>query len=162
MQRQAELDAVISSLLCSRQVCQLRADTTQSLVSGTFWNKDFGVLQPKGVRNPLKLISMNQQKIPPWLERLFQLLEETKTLGQSTSTQRQQSSGKQVFGRDSTSRMWTKSASVVKGISTQSFKDQMKAPSASEQNAMVPSLPLSNTSYTQKSQEKNTAEPQPG
>lgn len=40
------------------------------------------------------------------------------------------------------------------GVSTQSLKDQMKTPSACEQNATVPSLSLSNTSYTQKSQEK--------
>ncbi|XP_043114159.1 uncharacterized protein si:dkey-103g5.4 isoform X4 [Puntigrus tetrazona] len=154
MQRQAELDAVLSSLLCARQACQLRADTAQSLVSGTFWYKDFGVLQPKGVRNPLKAVAMTQQKILPRLERLIQLLEESKALDQSISTQRQQSSGKQVFGRDSASRAWTESVSVVKGVSTQSFKDQMKASSASEQNATVPSLSLSNPSYTQKSREK--------
>ncbi|KAL1260729.1 hypothetical protein QQF64_008556 [Cirrhinus molitorella] len=154
MQRQAELDAVLSSLRCARQVCQLRADTVQCLVSGTFWYKDFGILQPKGVRNPLKVIAMTQQKILPRLERLIQLLEETKALGQSTSMQRQRSSGKQAFDRDSASRAWTESVSVVKGVSTQSFKDQMKAPSESEQNAMVPSLPLSNPSYAQKSQEK--------
>ncbi|KAI2656226.1 Teneurin-4 [Labeo rohita] len=154
MQRQAELDAALSSLRCARQVCQLRADTAQSLVSGTFWYKDFDMLQPKSVRNPLKVIAMTQQKILPRLERLIQLLEETKALGQSTSTQRQQSSGKQAFGCDSASRAWTESVSVVKGVSTQSFKDQMKAPSASEQNATVPSLPLSNPSYAQKSQEK--------
>ncbi|KTF80235.1 hypothetical protein cypCar_00019259, partial [Cyprinus carpio] len=154
MQRQAELDAALSTLHCARQVCQLRADIAQSLVCGTFWYKDFGMLQPKGVRNPLKVIAMTQQKILPRLERLIQLLEETKALGQSTSTQRQQSSGKQAFDRDSASRAWTESVSVVKGVSTQSFKDQMKAPSVSEQNATVPSLPLSNPSYTQKSQEK--------
>nr|XP_017206661.1 uncharacterized protein si:dkey-103g5.4 isoform X1 [Danio rerio] len=154
LQRQAELDAVLSSLRCARQVCQLRAETAQSLVSGTFWFKDFGVLQPRGVRNPLKVIAMTQQKILPRLERLIQLLEESKALGQSTSTQRQQSSSKQAFGRDSDSRAWTESASVVKGVSTQSFKDQIKASSVSEQNATVPSLPLSNPSYAQKSQEK--------
>ncbi|ROL53321.1 hypothetical protein DPX16_20431 [Anabarilius grahami] len=154
MQRQAELDAVLSSLYCARLVCQLRADTAQSLESGTFWFKDFGVLKPKGVRNPLKVIAMTQQKILPQLERLIQLLEESKALFQSTSTQRQQSSGKQAFGRESASRAWTESASVVKGVSTQSFKDQIKTPSASEQNAIVPSLPLSNPYSTQKSQEK--------
>ncbi|XP_026082104.1 uncharacterized protein LOC113058425 isoform X2 [Carassius auratus] len=155
MQRQAELDAALSSLHCARQVCQLRADIAQSLVSGTFWYKDFGMLQPKGVRNPLKVIAMTQQKILPRLERLIQLLEETKALGQSTRAQRRQSSGKQAFGRDSASRAWTESVPVVKGVSTQSFKDQMKAQPAGEQNALlVPSLPLSNPSYTQKSQEK--------
>ncbi|XP_048016115.1 uncharacterized protein si:dkey-103g5.4 isoform X5 [Megalobrama amblycephala] len=154
MQRQAELDAVLSSLHCARLVCQLRADTAQSLESGTFWFKDFGVLKPKGARNPLKVIAMTQQKILPRLERLIQLLEESKALGQWTSTQRQQSSGKQAFGRESDSRAWTESASVVKGVSTQSFKDQIKTPSASEQNAMVSSLPLSKPSSTQKSQEK--------
>ncbi|XP_059389142.1 uncharacterized protein si:dkey-103g5.4 isoform X2 [Carassius carassius] len=155
MQRQAELDAVLSSLNCARQVCQLRADIAQSLVSGTFWYKDFGMLQPKSVRNPLKVIAMTQQKILPRLEQLIQLLEETKALGQSTSTQRRKSSGKQAFGRDSASRAWTESVPVVKGVSTQSFKDQMKALPASEQNALlVPSLPLSNPPYTQKSQEK--------
>lgn len=51
------------------------------------------MLQPKSVRNPLKVIAMTQQKILPRLERLIQLLEETKALCQSTSTQRQQSSG---------------------------------------------------------------------
>ncbi|KAK7156390.1 hypothetical protein R3I94_006451 [Phoxinus phoxinus] len=154
MQRQAELDAVLSSLHSARLVCQLRADTAQSLVSGTFWFKDFGVLKPKGVRNPLKVIAMTQQKILPRLERLIQLLEESKALGQYTSTQPQQSSGKRAFGRDSASRAWTESVSVMKGVSTQSLKDQMKTPSASEQNATVPSLSLSNPSYTQKSQEK--------
>ncbi|XP_067222023.1 uncharacterized protein si:dkey-103g5.4 isoform X5 [Chanodichthys erythropterus] len=154
MQRQAELDAVLSSLHCARLVCQLRADTAQSLESGTFWFKDFGVLKPKAVRNPLKVIAMTQQKILPRLERLIQLLEESKALGQSTSTQRQQSSGKLAFGRESASRAWTETVSVVKGVSTQSFKDQIKTPSASEQNAIVPSLPLSKPSSTQKSQEK--------
>lgn len=111
-------------------------------MSGTFWFKDFGVLKPKGVRNPLKVIAMTQQKILPRLERLIQLLEESKALGQSTSTQRQQSSGtissfipyyrnvnhvfvsvaksiskgKRAFGRESASRAWTESASIVKGI----------------------------------------------
>jgi len=56
-------------------------------VSGTFWFKDFGVLKPKGVRNPLKVIAMTQQKIVPRLERLIQLLEENKALGQSTGAQ---------------------------------------------------------------------------
>ncbi|XP_067306926.1 uncharacterized protein si:dkey-103g5.4 isoform X3 [Pseudorasbora parva] len=154
MQRQAELDAVLSSLHCARLVSQLRADTAESLLSGTFWFKDFGVLVPKGVRNPLKVIAMTQQKILPRLEQLIQLLEESKALGPSTSTQRQQSSGKRAFDPESTSRAWTESASVVKGVSTQSFKDQLKTLSASEQNATVPSLSLSNPSYTQKSQEK--------
>ncbi|XP_051962910.1 uncharacterized protein si:dkey-103g5.4 [Xyrauchen texanus] len=154
MQRQAELDAVLSSLHCARLVCQLRADTAQSLVSGSFWYRDFGVLQPKGVNNPLKVVAMTQQKILPRLERLIQLLEESKAPGQITSTQQQPSFGKQAFGRETVSRAWTESVSVVKGVSTQSFKDQLKAPSASEQNATAPSLPLSNPSYTHKSQEK--------
>jgi len=108
-------------------------------VSGTFWFKDFGVLKPKGVRNPLKVIAMTQQKIIPRLERLIQLLEENKALGQSTGAQssgtissfmpyyrkvnhvfvsvvKTISKGKQAFGRESVSRAWTESVSVIKGI----------------------------------------------
>ncbi|XP_057207593.1 uncharacterized protein si:dkey-103g5.4 [Triplophysa rosa] len=133
LQKQAELDAVLSSLHCARQLSQLRADTAQSLVSGTFWYRDVGMLQSKGVENHLKVIAMTQQKIVPLLERLIQLLEENKALCQSTSNQRQPSSG----------------------VSARSFKDQIKDLSVSEQNVLMASLPLSNSSYMKKKQGKS-------
>ncbi|XP_056613166.1 uncharacterized protein si:dkey-103g5.4 isoform X2 [Triplophysa dalaica] len=133
MQKQAELDAVLSSLHCARQLSQLCADTAQSLASGTFWYRDVGMLQSKGVENHLKVVAMTQQKILPLLERLVQLLEENKALCQSTSSQRQTSSG----------------------VSARSFKDLIKDLSMSKQNVLMASLPVVNSSYMKKMQGKS-------
>ncbi|XP_055052386.2 uncharacterized protein [Misgurnus anguillicaudatus] len=154
MQKQAELDVILSSLHCARQLSQLRAETAQSLVSGTFWYRDFSMLRSKGVKNHLKVIGMTQQKIIPLLKRLIHLLEENRAALQSTSSQRQQSSGEQAFSQDTVSRKWTESVSIVKDVLTRPFKDQGKNSSVSEQNATMTYFPPSNPSHTQKRQEK--------
>ncbi|KAK6297050.1 hypothetical protein J4Q44_G00331920 [Coregonus suidteri] len=132
--RQAELNAALIALHCVRELCQLRAETAQSVLSGSFWYKEFGLARPTVPSNPLKVVSLTQQKAVPLLERLIQLLEESKQPSFSPSTYCQRISGtsaglstKQTFGLETCSRAWTESVPVVKGISTQSLRDPMKA-----------------------------------
>ncbi|XP_041729713.2 uncharacterized protein si:dkey-103g5.4 [Coregonus clupeaformis] len=132
--RQAELNAALIALHCVRELCQLRAETAQSVLSGSFWYKEFGLARLTVPSNPLKVVSLTQQKAVPLLERLIQLLEESKQSSFSPSTYCQRISGtsaglstKQTFGLETCSRAWTESVPVVKGISTQSLRDPMKA-----------------------------------
>ncbi|CAB1347519.1 unnamed protein product, partial [Coregonus sp. 'balchen'] len=84
--RQAELNAALIALHCVRELCQLRAETAQSVLSGSFWYKEFGLARPTVPSNPLKVVSLTQQKAVPLLERLIQLLEESKQPSFSPST----------------------------------------------------------------------------
>ncbi|XP_049323387.1 uncharacterized protein si:dkey-103g5.4 [Astyanax mexicanus] len=160
-QRLAELDAALSSVHWSCELSQIHADTAQSMLSGTFWYRDYGLLQPKAGRNPLKAASMTQHKILPQLERLIQLLEDGKLPSPSSRAQRQQSSElstKQTFDRDTCSRAWTVSVPAAKAVSAQSLKDHEKASAVSEEISRK--LPLSSTSPTHRGQDSSLAENQ--
>ncbi|KAI4904540.1 hypothetical protein NFI96_029604 [Prochilodus magdalenae] len=189
-QRHAELDVALSSLHWTRELGQLHADTAQlhfvslfyaAMLSGSFWYRDYCLMQPRSGRSALKAAIMTQHKILPQLERLIQLLEDGKLLSPSASAQRQQScelSTKQTFDRDTCSRAWTVSVPAAKGNnvltalntpisgvsihsssqwSTQSLKDHEKAVAVSEQNSSK--KPFSSTS-TQRGQDSGLAESQ--
>ncbi|XP_064840268.1 uncharacterized protein si:dkey-103g5.4 [Oncorhynchus masou masou] len=160
--RQAELDAALIALRCVRELCQLRADTAQSVLSGSFWYKEFGLARLMVPSNPLKVVSLTQQKAVPLLERLIQLLEENKEPSLSPSTYRQRISGlstKQTFGLETCSRAWTESVPVVKvreiyeGISTQSLRDPMKA-QTQDQDSKGPSVPQPSPTHSQTAHRK--------
>ncbi|KAI4904544.1 hypothetical protein NFI96_029605 [Prochilodus magdalenae] len=159
-QRHAELDVALSSLHWTRELGQLHADTAQAMLSGSFWYRDYCLMQPRSGRSALKAAIMTQHKILPQLERLIQLLEDGKLLSPSASAQRQQScelSTKQTFDRDTCSRAWTVSVPAAKAVSTQSLKDHEKAVAVSEQNSSK--KPFSSTS-TQRGQDSGLAESQ--
>jgi hypothetical protein len=63
------------------------------VLSGSFWYKEFGLARLMVPSNPLKVVSLTQQKAVPLLERLIQLLEENKEPSLSPSTYRQRISG---------------------------------------------------------------------
>ncbi|XP_030633960.1 uncharacterized protein si:dkey-103g5.4 [Chanos chanos] len=154
---QADLEAAFVLLHSVRELGQLCADTAQAMLSGSFWYKDFGLIQPRDIRNPLKMMVVTQHKILPHLERLTQFLEESKFSCRSTSTHRQPSSelsAKQTFGLESCSRALTASVSAVKGTSTQSLKDQIRTQTVNKQNGTGQSFPLSSSPQPQRAQRK--------
>ncbi|XP_078140393.1 uncharacterized protein LOC144539411 [Centroberyx gerrardi] len=130
--RQAELEAALTVLHFVRHLSQLRADTAQAVLSGNFWYRDFGLARCSGPRPCVKVMGLVQQKALPLLERLSQLLEDKQPASLSPSTCRQHISGlstKQTYGLEMCSRVWTASVPVVKGISTQSLREPVKAQS---------------------------------
>ncbi|XP_035765652.1 uncharacterized protein si:dkey-103g5.4 [Neolamprologus brichardi] len=124
--RQTELEAALNPLHFVRHLSLLRADTAQAVLCGKFWFKEYGLVQYSGYKPNVKIMGLLQQKALPLLERLNQLLEEKQPAGFSSNTCNQHISGlstKQAYGLESTSRVWTASVPVVKGISTQSFRE---------------------------------------
>ncbi|XP_062872784.1 uncharacterized protein LOC134334418 isoform X2 [Trichomycterus rosablanca] len=93
-QRRAELDVALTSVNWTRELNQLHADTAEAMLSGEFWYRDYSPLQLKGEKNPLKAMAVMQHRILPQLERLIQLLEESKRSTFFTSSRDQRSSGK--------------------------------------------------------------------
>ncbi|XP_039478312.1 uncharacterized protein si:dkey-103g5.4 [Oreochromis aureus] len=124
--RQTELEAALNPLHFIRHLSLLRADTAQAVLCGKFWFKEYGLVQYSGYKQNVKIMGLLQQKALPLLERLNQLLEEKQPAGFSSNTCNQHISGlstKQAYGLESASRVWTASVPVVKGISTQSFRE---------------------------------------
>ncbi|KAL2085392.1 hypothetical protein ACEWY4_018712 [Coilia grayii] len=127
--RQSQLEAAFISLLCVRELAQIRAETAQAMLAGSFWYSDLGVSQVRAPSNPLRALALSQLKILPHLERLLHHLEDIQ--------QQQHGSGlsvKQALGIDSCSREWTASVSVVKGVSPQFMKEQFKPRPPDEQD----------------------------
>ncbi|XP_034025206.1 uncharacterized protein si:dkey-103g5.4 [Thalassophryne amazonica] len=128
--RQAELEASINPLHCVRQLSQLRADTAQAVLCRNFWYKEYGLMQWSGHRPYVKVMDSLQQKALPLLERLNQLLEDKQPTDVTSNSCRQKISGlsvKQMDGLETSSRIWTASVPVGKGISTQSLREPVKA-----------------------------------
>ncbi|KAF7699916.1 hypothetical protein HF521_002874 [Silurus meridionalis] len=159
-QRHTELDVALSSARLACDLSQLRADTAEAILSGSFSYKDYGMVQPRGRKNPLKAMVLTQHKILPRLERLIQMLEEGKLSSLVFGAQSQQSTDlalKQALDRDTSSRAWTVSVPVAKdanqsccaAVSTQSLKIQEKALSASELNASEPVFSSSSPTHTE-------------
>ncbi|KAI5620779.1 hypothetical protein C0J50_19651 [Silurus asotus] len=167
-QRHTELDVALSSARLACDLSQLRADTAEAILSGSFSYKDYGMVQPRGRKNPLKAMVLTQHKILPRLERLIQLLEEGKLSSLVFGAQSQQSTVvytlsfadlpmKQALDRDASSRAWTVSVPVAKdanqsccaAVSAQSLKIQEKALSASELNASKPVFSSSSPTHTE-------------
>ncbi|XP_041924787.1 uncharacterized protein si:dkey-103g5.4 [Alosa sapidissima] len=133
--RQSHLEAAFVSVLCVRELCQIRAEIAQAMMSGSFWYSDMSLLQPTAPPNPLRALSLTQLKILPRLERLLQHIEDTNS---------QHSSGlsvKQTLGIESSSREWTASVSAVKGVSPQSLKEQLKPRPSEEQDGPLAKEP---------------------
>ncbi|XP_062377906.1 uncharacterized protein si:dkey-103g5.4 [Sardina pilchardus] len=108
--RQSQLEAAFISVLCVRELCQIRAEVAQAMLSGSFWYSDMSLLQPASPPNPLRALSLTQLKILPRLERLLQHIEDTNS---------QHGSGlsvKQTLGTENSSREWTASVSAVKAV----------------------------------------------
>ncbi|XP_063062403.1 uncharacterized protein LOC134455311, partial [Engraulis encrasicolus] len=128
---QSQLESAFITLLCGRELAQIRAETAQAMLAGSFWYSDLGVSAVRAPPNPLRALALTQMKILPHLERLLQHLEDT-------HQHQQHGSGlsiKQALGIDSCSREWTASVSVVKGVSCQSLKEQCKARPPDEQDS---------------------------
>ncbi|XP_008294523.1 uncharacterized protein LOC103368058 [Stegastes partitus] len=124
--RQTELEAALNALHFVRHLSQLRADTTQALLCGNFWFKEYGLIPCSGNRPNVKVVGLLQQKALPLLERLNQLLEEKQPASFSPNNCNQHISGlstKQAYGLEIASRVWTASVPVVKGMSTQSLRE---------------------------------------
>ncbi|KAM9469539.1 uncharacterized protein Hap1MRO34_013970 [Clarias gariepinus] len=166
-QRYTELEVALSSVHWACELSQLRADTAEAILLGSFSYKDYGMVQHRGRKNPLKAMALTQQKMLPQLERLIQLLEDGKLSSLFTSAQSQQSSDlpmKHVFERDTSSRAWTESVPVAKdanlsrcaAVSAQSLKDHEKASSVSEQNELKAAL--YGTSPTHREQDVSPAQ----
>ncbi|XP_058270321.1 uncharacterized protein si:dkey-103g5.4 isoform X4 [Hemibagrus wyckioides] len=168
-QRHAELDVALSSVHWACELSQLRADTAEAILSGSFSYRDYGMVQHRGRKNPLKAMALTQHKILPQLDRLIQLLEDGKLSRLFIGAQSHRSSDlpmKQVFDRDTSSRAWTVSVPVAKdanqfccaAVSAQSLKDHEKASSVSELNGLKPVL--SRTSPTHTEQDVSPAQSQ--
>ncbi|XP_053503279.1 uncharacterized protein si:dkey-103g5.4 [Ictalurus furcatus] len=168
-QRYTELDVALSSLHCTCKISQLRAATTEGILSGSFSYRDYCMVQPRGRKNPLKAMALTQHKILSQLERLIQLLEDGKLSSLFIRGQSQQNSDlpvKQAFDRDTGSRAWTVSVPVAKdanqsccaAVSTQSLKDHEKASSVSELNGLKGVL--SSTSPSHREQDVSPAQSQ--
>ncbi|KAK3531764.1 hypothetical protein QTP70_028289 [Hemibagrus guttatus] len=168
-QRHAELDVALSSVHWACELSQLRADTAEAILSGSFSYRDYGMVQHRVRKNPLKAMALTQKKILPQLDRLIQLLEEGKLYSLFMGTQSHRSSDlpmKQVFDRDTSSRAWTVSVPVAKdanqfccaAVSAQSLKDHEKALSVSKLNGLKPVL--SRTSPTHTEQDVSPAQSQ--
>ncbi|XP_033488068.2 uncharacterized protein LOC117260235 [Epinephelus lanceolatus] len=124
--RQTELEAALNALHFVRHLSQLHADTTQAVLCGNFWYKEYGLLQCCGHRPSAEVVGSLQQMALPLLERLNQLLEDKQPASFSPNTCNQHISGlstKQAYGLEIASRVWTASVPVVKGISTQSLRE---------------------------------------
>ncbi|XP_031439943.1 uncharacterized protein si:dkey-103g5.4 [Clupea harengus] len=127
--RQSDLEAAFISVLCVRELSQIRAETAQAMLSGSFWYSDFSLSQLRAPPNPLKALALTQLKILPHLDRLLQHLDDTH--GQhSSGLSVKQTPG----GVENCSREWTASVSVVKGVSPQSLKEQIKSRPSEEQD----------------------------
>ncbi|XP_030008436.1 uncharacterized protein LOC115431886 [Sphaeramia orbicularis] len=125
--KQADLDAAVNILHVIRDLSQLWTDTAQAVLSGSFWYKEYGLVQCSGHRPAVKVMGLLQQKALPLLERLSQLLEHP-----ASDSCHQQISGlsaKQTYGMEISSRVWTVSVPVVKGNSTQSLREPAKSQS---------------------------------
>ncbi|KAM7413322.1 hypothetical protein PAMA_020625 [Pampus argenteus] len=138
--RQTDLEAALNVLHFVRHLSQLRADTAQAVLCGNFWYREYGLVQCSGHRPTVRVMDVLQQKALPLLERLNQLLEDKHPASFSPNTCHQHISGtdavldrglstKQVYGMEIASRVWTASVPVVKGISTQSLREPVKAQS---------------------------------
>ncbi|XP_060754032.1 uncharacterized protein si:dkey-103g5.4 isoform X2 [Neoarius graeffei] len=166
-QRHTELDAALSSVHWACEINQLRADTAEAILSGSLSYRDYGMVKPRGRKNPLKAMALTQHKILPQLERLIQLLEDGKLSSPFISAQSQQSADlpmKQTFDRDTNSREWTVSVPAAKDanqsccaqVSTQSLKNHEKSLSVSEPNGLK--TVLSRTSSTHREQDGSPAQ----
>ncbi|KAK0146501.1 hypothetical protein N1851_014165 [Merluccius polli] len=141
--RQAELETAMTNLQSTRHLSLLRADTAQAVLCRRFWYKDYGLSQHDGPRSCVKEVGLVQQKALPLLEKLRQLLEDKQPTSLYPSTYWQHISGlstKQAYGLEM-SRAWTASVPVVKGISSQSLREQFKSQS---QDSALPASPQTN------------------
>ncbi|XP_042270426.1 uncharacterized protein si:dkey-103g5.4 [Thunnus maccoyii] len=130
--RQTELEGALNALHFVRHLSQLRADTAQAVLCGNFWYREYGLVQCSEHRPTVNVMSLLQQKALPLLERLNQLLEDKQPASFSPNTCHRHISGlstKQAYGMEIASRVWTASVPVVKGISTQSLREPIKAQS---------------------------------
>ncbi|KAJ8368257.1 hypothetical protein SKAU_G00082850 [Synaphobranchus kaupii] len=152
--RQAELEAALTAQLCLREHCQLRADTAQAVLLGSFWYKDFGLPELRGCRNPDKAMRVTQHRVLSVLKRLIQLLEENKQRDISLSTHCWPSSGasaKQTFGLEADSQAWTTSVPAVKGTSAQSEEDPGGGVQSQDPGGSTgPSAPQASPPHTQR------------
>ncbi|XP_047676183.1 uncharacterized protein si:dkey-103g5.4 isoform X3 [Tachysurus fulvidraco] len=150
-QRHAELDVALSSVHWACELSQLRADTAEAILSGSFSYRDYGMVQARSRKNPLKAMVLTQHKILPQLKHLIQLLEDGKLSSLFIGTQGHQSSDlpmKQAFDRDTSSRAWTVSVPVAKAVSAlQQF--HVKASSVGELNGLKPVLSRTSPTHTE-------------
>ncbi|KAF7667131.1 hypothetical protein LDENG_00077930, partial [Lucifuga dentata] len=152
--RQTELDSALNALLFVRHLSQLRADIAQAVLSGNFWYREYGLAQCNEHKPCVKAVGLLQQKALPLLERLNQLLEDKQSASFSPNTCCQHISGlstKQMYGLEMSSRVWTASVPVVKGISTQSLRDPVKAQSQDTVAALQASSTPTHKSQTHSS-----------
>ncbi|XP_030237257.1 uncharacterized protein LOC115561364 isoform X2 [Gadus morhua] len=141
--RQAEVETVLSSLQSTRHLSLLRSDTAQAVLGRKFWYKHYGLPHHDRLRSDVRVVGLAQQKALPILERLRQLLEDKQPMSLSPSTYWQHIGGlstKQAYGLEM-SRAWTASVPVVKGISSQSLREQIKSQS---QDSALPASPQTN------------------
>ncbi|XP_041654027.1 uncharacterized protein si:dkey-103g5.4 [Cheilinus undulatus] len=73
---QAELEAAVNVQHCARHLSQLRADTAQAVLCGSFLYRDYSLFQCRVHRHPVKVMTLLQHKALPLLERLNQILED--------------------------------------------------------------------------------------
>ncbi|CAL8351040.1 unnamed protein product [Lota lota] len=141
--RQADVETILSNLQSTRHLCLLRSDTAQAVLCRKFWYKDYGLPHHDGLRPDVRVVGLVQQKAPPLLEKLRQLLEDKQLISLSPSTYWQHIGGlttKQTYGLEM-SRAWTASVPAVKGISSQSLREQIKSQS---QDSALPASPQTN------------------
>ncbi|XP_030261233.1 uncharacterized protein LOC115574093 isoform X5 [Sparus aurata] len=151
--RQTELEAALNALHFVRQLSQLRADTSQAMLCGNFWYKEYGLIQCSVHRPTVKVMGLLQQIALPLLERLNQVLEDKQPASFSPNTCNQHISGlstKHASGLEMASRVWTSSVPVVKvcvskGISTQSLREPANLAQSQETGLQASSAPTHNS-----------------
>ncbi|XP_018598255.2 uncharacterized protein LOC108928686 isoform X2 [Scleropages formosus] len=123
--RQAELETALTRQHCVREHCQLRMDTAQAFLLGTFWYKDFRLTQIIGHTK----LRRGEAVILPLLQKLLYLLEEQKQgshgrpgaftgdLMEATKTQEPEQ------GSSATLDPWTNPPSVLRGKDSHPFKE---------------------------------------
>ncbi|XP_059188168.1 uncharacterized protein si:dkey-103g5.4 isoform X2 [Centropristis striata] len=162
--RQTELEAALNTLHFVRHLSQLRADTAQAVLCGNFWYKEYGLVQCSGHRATVEVKGLLQQKALPLLERLNQLLEDKQPPSFSPNTCNQHVSGlstKQAYVLETTSRVWTASVPVVKGISTQSLREPVNLAQSQDTGLQVSSAPTHNSQRHTASSGVHSQESQP-
>ncbi|TDH14924.1 hypothetical protein EPR50_G00025880 [Perca flavescens] len=146
--RQTELEAALNALHFARHLSQLRADTAQAVLCGSFWYKEYGLVQCSEHRPTVEVRGFLQQMALPLLERLNQLLEDKQTASFSPNICNQHISGfstKQAYGLEIASRVWTASVPVVKGISTQSLREPVNLAQSQDTGLQAISAPTHNS-----------------
>ncbi|KAM6933261.1 uncharacterized protein FYW49_001628 [Xenentodon cancila] len=146
--RQTELEAAFSSLHFVRNLSALRANTAQAVLCGSFWFREYGLVQCSGHKPHTRMMGLLQQRALPVLKRLSQLLEEKQPTSFSPSTCNQHISGlstKQAYCLETPSRVWTASVPVVKGISTQSLREPVSLAQSQDASLQTGSEPTHNS-----------------